>query len=190
MTTRFINGKSSNFITALNTFGNKALVPTTSIYTLQDDVSYISDIANIDFSHSSPSHFSQIIQSEVGPKATSIVPGAENIMLQNSKICGVAHFVEHLTILVDPAAFNLAYGALTNTPGATVSTWNRNNCNKYIGSNFLSTAQVKAMNALPGTLASAFGAIGSTLGGLNAATEPKLMSYVCESGSAPDQQCR
>lgn len=136
------------------------------------------------------SRFLQIVQSEQGTKATSILPGAENVFLQDSKICGVTHVVDHFTVLVDPAAFALAYGALSNKRGDTVSTWNKNNCVAYIGNNFLNTAQVKAMNLLPGTVGSIVGALGSTIVGSNAATEPKLMPYVCQSGSAPTQQCQ
>lgn len=61
----------SHFLGALNAKANKPLVPTTSVYTLTDD----------------------IIQPEI-INPTSVVPGAANYAVQDLRICGPAYVGE------------------------------------------------------------------------------------------------
>ncbi|PWN48684.1 alpha/beta-hydrolase, partial [Violaceomyces palustris] len=96
----------SNFLKALLARGDKALVTTTSIYTLTDDV----------------------IQNEVGPNATSILPGAANYFLQQIKICGPSHVEGHISVLFDPAVFHLAFDAITHVGPASLERFDRRNC--------------------------------------------------------------
>lgn len=150
------------------------------------------------------------MQSEQGANATSILPNAQNIVvsacssevvamsvltalsqLQDSKICGKLHIVDHFTMLIDPSAFNLAYGVLSDTPGATPSSWIKSHCHAYIGKSFLSTAKQALTNLIPGNVAGVANFFISTGGSqANAIKEVPLQPYVCASGSAPASQCQ
>jgi pimeloyl-ACP methyl ester carboxylesterase len=87
----------SEYLAALNKYGNMALVDTTSVYTYYDDV----------------------IQPETPPDPTSVLPGATNQAVQD--LCGPAHLADHFSMIVDGAAYQIAIDALTHTGPADIA---------------------------------------------------------------------
>ncbi|KAL8278074.1 hypothetical protein RQP46_009534 [Phenoliferia psychrophenolica] len=50
-------------------------------------------------------------------------------LLSGASICGVTHLADHFSMTVDPAAFNLAYLAITSPSGvANVAQFNKAEC--------------------------------------------------------------
>lgn len=91
----------SNFLKALLKRGDRALVPTLSLYTRYDEV--------------------------IGGGSTAMLPGAENVAIQDPDVCGPLALAEHFTMLVEPASFALAMTKIV--PGAEFS---KSYCNNYI----------------------------------------------------------
>ncbi|RKO94941.1 alpha/beta-hydrolase, partial [Caulochytrium protostelioides] len=81
---------NSKFLQTLNNAAGLALVPTTSIRSLNDDV----------------------VVPQVGENASSVLPWASNVLLQDVKVCGPDQDVNHSEMRIDPGAFALAYEAL------------------------------------------------------------------------------
>jgi pimeloyl-ACP methyl ester carboxylesterase len=82
-------GQQSAYLRALNKHGNEALVPTTSIYTLADD----------------------IIQIE--PMSSTLASGSNFAMLGVQQACPL-QFPDHFSLLANPPAFYLALDALNH----------------------------------------------------------------------------
>jgi hypothetical protein len=150
----------SHYITAQNVRGNQALVPTTSIFTREDDV----------------------IQDElINP--TSVLPGADNFALQSPEVCGLLHVADHGTMVVDPAAVAIVALAISAGSGRT-PIWNFDF--KYCNG-VLSIADVFLANELNGIYTGL--ANGTTDTGTPLKAEPPLRPYVCEAGDAPQALC-
>ncbi|KAG0151112.1 hypothetical protein CROQUDRAFT_601883 [Cronartium quercuum f. sp. fusiforme G11] len=103
---------NSNYIAAQNSIvdgnsGAKALVPTTSIYTRYDEV-----IQNQAYDES----------------ASSYLPGAKVLALQNSSLCGKRHISNHAEMTFDPAAFNLAADAIQHPRSSSLENFDRSTC--------------------------------------------------------------
>lgn len=112
----------SHYLNAQNSKGNQALVPTTSLYTIEDD----------------------IIQPEIGPNPTSQLPGASVITVQRessastgpfrvtsayaavglAEACGPLFVADHFTMIVTAPAFYLAVDALEHGGHASLSRFN------------------------------------------------------------------
>ena len=64
-------------------------------------------------------------QPEEGATASSDLPGSSVFALQDPHICGPGHYVEHIGMLFDSAAFGLAVAAFMSGKPATLKTFNR-----------------------------------------------------------------
>lgn len=93
----------SNFLKALSSRGGVALVPTTSVYTIFDD----------------------IIQPEL-INATSLLSGATNVRLQD--YCGPAYLVDHFVIPFSSFAYAVAVDALTRQSTAQPASILKTSC--------------------------------------------------------------
>ncbi|KAM0748055.1 alpha/beta-hydrolase [Meredithblackwellia eburnea MCA 4105] len=151
----------SNYLAAQNSIntggGGKALVPTTSIYTLTDD----------------------IIQPELPPLGpTSFLTGAGVHALQDVDVCGPTHVADHFSMVVDPAAFGLALTTLEKGGPVDLADFDRSYCT-YLKDDVLLNA-----TGIPVLLNSAFqDAVAFATGG-RVSAQPALQPYVCERGFA------
>lgn len=113
-----------------------------------------------------------VVQNEQGTAATSILSGAESIAIQDLDICGPLHYVEHcecffflgaidgspdrymflVTILSDPAAYYLAYDALTHSGPASPARFNHKFCNYFTNNTLLTYSPTIAKNIVIGAL--------------------------------------
>ncbi|KAK4052968.1 hypothetical protein OIO90_004092 [Microbotryomycetes sp. JL221] len=149
----------SKYLTAQNNplGGGKALVPTTSIYTITDD----------------------IVEPQF-PKAvaSSNLPGASVHALQDLDFCGPAKLADHFTMLVDSAAFGLAYQTLEAGRPIPISSFDKGFCliNKL--------SPETSFDDLPAAVYSAFIDAISVGVAPKAQREPPLKPYVCARGYA------
>jgi hypothetical protein len=110
------------------------------------------------------------------------------IQLQDPRACNDSHSVDHFTIVTDPGAFALAYGAISQAPGTILTDWNPAYCDDYIGKGGIGTFFKKMLNEGP-TWYSMMADSLSVFPYGTAQNETKLLPYVCASGSAPKEQC-
>ncbi|KAM0792090.1 hypothetical protein ACM66B_004794 [Microbotryomycetes sp. NB124-2] len=137
--------------------GASALVPTTSIFTLTDE----------------------IVQ-PTAPRtgASSYLPGAQVHAVQDLDMCGPLHGADHFSMVVDSAAFGLAKATLLNgAPLKDLSKFDKSYCFgiKDTGLDF---------SGVPGLLA---GVVSDLIGigtGPKSTAEPALQPYVCSRGFA------
>ncbi|KDQ18211.1 hypothetical protein BOTBODRAFT_185568 [Botryobasidium botryosum FD-172 SS1] len=99
----------SNYMRAQNIDGDQALVPTTSLYTLNDEV----------------------VTPEIGPLYSARLDGASIVRLQDLDICGPTKVVDHFLMVVDATAFGLAYNALLNGGHVDRATFDRAYCTGF-----------------------------------------------------------
>ncbi|GAA6022248.1 hypothetical protein JCM8202_001992 [Rhodotorula sphaerocarpa] len=144
----------SHFLGALLTRGNQALVPTTSIYTVYDE----------------------IIQPEINP-VTSALSGAAVVKVQD--YCGAGYTVEHTQIPYASYPYFLAVNALTNHAPADANAVPSWRCSWAQQGNW---AQLFKNGA--GLLAEDLTAATTTLTAMRVQTEPLLKPYVCARGDA------
>ncbi|KAF8313460.1 alpha/beta-hydrolase [Clavulina sp. PMI_390] len=150
----------SKYLNAQNMRGGSALVATSSLFTRYDDV----------------------IQNELGPNATSILPGASNIALQDTDICGPTHLVDHFFMLIDPAAYALAYDALTHDGPASPARFDNKYCNSFANGTLFGEALAQTIEDVALGSVRLFTPIDSV--GPRSLVEPPLKAYVCEQGQA------
>ncbi|KAL8281281.1 hypothetical protein RQP46_006315 [Phenoliferia psychrophenolica] len=160
----FQQASGSNFIKQQNSplpgSGARALVPTTSIYTYEDDIVE-----------------PQIIDS------TSILPGAGNHALQDLDVCGPTAVSEHFTLIVSPQAFGLAFTALEYGSPVDLSKFDKTYCTYTKDDMFFNTTADQGF-------ASAVVADGVQNGnGETLKAEPLLQPYVCARGFATGKAC-
>lgn len=163
----FQMASNSRFIRALTApvygSGATALVPTTSIYTLQDEV-----------------------VPQVGSRPTSSLPGASNIALQ--QICGMGHVADHFLIVGDLAAYGIALNALLSGGVANPATISRSICSQsssvgyQVGS--LANDLRYALGTVVGNPRDRIGNLLTTVTTLRVPAEPPLQLYVCQRGFA------
>ncbi|KAA1093983.1 hypothetical protein PGT21_005375 [Puccinia graminis f. sp. tritici] len=160
--------KGSNYMNAANSLKDTrsaayALIPTTIIYTLSDE----------------------IVTPQLGYSASSRLIGASNIVLQS--ICPLSFDVDHLGIPGDVGAYGIALDALLNGRPAHPSTVDRSYCTKTAAS--LGFRLNNAANDLRFVFRTIFGTrrfqmISSELQTLRVPVEPLLQQYVCDRGYA------
>ncbi|OAV93157.1 hypothetical protein, variant [Puccinia triticina 1-1 BBBD Race 1] len=104
---------NSRFQQALNArapnSGARALVPTTSIYSYDDE----------------------IVLPQVGGRPISALDGASNIAVQD--VCGAQHFADHFLIVGDHGAFGIALNALMSGRPANRANIDKSYCNQLAG---------------------------------------------------------
>jgi len=147
----------SNYIRAQNIEGYKELVPTTSIYTLSDE----------------------LVIPDSGPFFSSRLENAAVIALQDPDICGPLKVTDHFLFILDPAVFGLAYNALLHGGHADSKSFDKRYCVGFIqGGNLIESAHY---------LQSLVDDVGAGLGqtATLSRAEPPLKPYVCE--RYPDQ---
>ncbi|GAA5846710.1 hypothetical protein JCM3766R1_002888 [Sporobolomyces carnicolor] len=148
----------SHFLAAINAKANKALVPTTSLYT----------------------HYDDVIQPEVIVPATSYLSGASVHAMQDLNVCGPGYVADHFTMIVSSVAYALTVDALTHNGNADPSRINKAAC-------FWAINDVVVLNDFNRTVAlvqSAINDVSALSLGPKVKTEPLLKPYVCSSGSA------
>ncbi|KAL8287233.1 hypothetical protein RQP46_003685 [Phenoliferia psychrophenolica] len=74
---------------------------------------------------------SNYLAAQIGPDASSLLIGAGNHALQDMDICGPSHVADHLSIIVDPAAYGLALAALENGGPVNVTTFDTEYCTYF-----------------------------------------------------------
>ncbi|KAH9808324.1 hypothetical protein DFH28DRAFT_910339 [Melampsora americana] len=161
--------KRSRLISALNTH-NVARVPTTSIFTFQDEL---------------------VFPQSDDMSGVSSLPGASNIPVQRA--CPLT-VVDHFGMSVNLVGYGLALDALTHRRPASLATFDRRFCGQ-LGKNLLSTAREipfyvqTVFRTFLGNVPDRLGQILRTATTLSTLAEPKLQQYVCRSGFAPPQEC-
>jgi len=159
---------NSRLVKALNApvqgSGAVALVPTTSVYTRQDE----------------------IVMPQVGARPISYLNGASNIALQD--ICGAAHVADHFLIVGDLGAYAIALDALMSGRPANPATVDKSYCNQLAS---LSGQFASLGNDLKYVFSTVVGNVGDrvssllkTVTSLTVPTEPALQMYVCQKGFA------
>ncbi|WVR04152.1 hypothetical protein IAU60_001151 [Kwoniella sp. DSM 27419] len=145
----------SHYLAAQNAQGGRNLVPTTSLYTIFDD----------------------IIQPEV-INPTSDLPGAAVIQIQQA--CP-AYVVDHFGMTIAAPAFYLAYDALTHQGRADLSRFSLNQCTFLTSDTTVPNPFVE----IPGVIKqAALDAVAVVAYEPKIFAEPKLMPYVCQKGAA------
>ncbi|GEM10681.1 lipase B [Rhodotorula toruloides] len=142
----------SNFLKALNSRGGVALVPTTSIYTIFDDV----------------------IQPELIP-TTSLLPGAMNVLLQD--YCGPGYIVDHFVIPFASFAYAVAVDALTRQSTAQPASVPKTSCAWLLDDVLLNNFQRG-----PTILREVVNDATAVITDPKTLKEPPLKSYVCARG--------
>ncbi|KAK4052967.1 hypothetical protein OIO90_004091 [Microbotryomycetes sp. JL221] len=138
--------------------GRTALLPTSSIYTLTDE----------------------IVQPTL-PRlnASAYLPGASVFALQDINVCGPLHAADHFSMVVDTAAYGLVRATLENgAPLKDLSKFDKTFCLINKDAPKLDFSAVPGL--LQGVLADLIG-IGT---GIKSASEPTLQPYVCSRGFA------
>ncbi|KAA1116680.1 hypothetical protein PGT21_022729 [Puccinia graminis f. sp. tritici] len=159
---------NSQFMRALNApvmgSGAVALVPTTNIYTLEDE----------------------IVLPQVGGRPISYLNGASNMALQ--EVCGATHVADHFLIVGDYGAFGIALTALMSGRPANPAAVDKSFCNQLAG---LGGQLGSLGNDLKYTFGSIVGNTGDrihsllkTATTLSVTAEPPLQMYVCQRGFA------
>ncbi|KAH9825122.1 hypothetical protein DFH28DRAFT_942888 [Melampsora americana] len=165
---RYMNAVNNR--TSINN-GKQALVPTTSIYTLLDEI---------------------VTPQTSNPEGASHLTGASNIAIQDA--CGKSHIVEHFGLIFDMAIYGLVYDALIHDRPASLSTFDRKYCEKHY-KNLVDFAlevplDIQATSrTLLGNVFDRLKMIKRTLTSFRVPAEPLLMPYVCEKGFAPNDSC-
>ncbi|BGP11008.1 hypothetical protein JCM10049v2_006902 [Rhodotorula toruloides] len=144
----------SNFLNALNSRGGVALVPTTSIYTIFDDV----------------------IQPELIP-ATTLLSGATNVRLQD--YCGPGYLVDHFVIPFASFAYAVAVDALTRQSTAQPDSVPKTSCAWLLDDVLLNN-----FRRGPTILREAVTDASAVITGPKVLEEPPLKPYVCARGDA------
>jgi len=150
---------------------------TTSLYTIFDDIVQ-------------PEGAPGTIPTRLPPplvNPTSNLPNSAVFALQDPTICGLAHPADHFSMLIDPAAYNMAKQAVLNRGAATAAKFSKASCT-FLEDNVLATDYQAVPAYVKGIVADVI-ATGFTGGQPRSATEPKLMPYVCAAGDAPASQC-
>ncbi|KAL8279509.1 hypothetical protein RQP46_008071 [Phenoliferia psychrophenolica] len=137
--------------------GGRALVPTTSIFTIQDDV---------------------VLPENPRLSASSYLPGAGVHALQDDDICGPTHVADHFTMIFDPAAYGLVLAALENGGPVDTALFDKSFCT-YIKDNVVTNNGYVA--SLVGAVVGVFNTTQIKLD-----AEPTLQPYVCERGYATE----
>ncbi|WVQ94658.1 hypothetical protein IAU59_001738 [Kwoniella sp. CBS 9459] len=145
----------SHYLAAQNSKGGSALVSTTSLYTLEDD----------------------IIQPEV-VNPTSDLPGATVISVQQA--CPL-YITDHFGMTVAAPAFYLAYDALTHGGSASLSRFDSSMCT-FLSDSTIPNPFVEIPGVIR---QAALDAISVVAYEPKVFAEPKLMPYVCQRGAAP-----
>ncbi|KAI8443611.1 hypothetical protein BY996DRAFT_4594622, partial [Phakopsora pachyrhizi] len=151
----FQESTGSNYMRALNSGeGGRALVSTTIIYSLMDEI---------------------VIPQT--PQSVSTLPGASNILIQD--VCGVAHVVDHFTMPADMGVYGVVIDAFLSERPADPATINRSYCSQLADSLGYSVAglpsDLKAVyKSLVGNLSQRTGMILQTLTTLRTSAEPLL----------------
>ncbi|POV98222.1 hypothetical protein PSHT_14149 [Puccinia striiformis] len=86
--------------------GARAMVPTTSVYTRDDD----------------------LVLPQTGSHPISALDGASNIAIQD--ICGIAHVADHFLLVGDLATYSIALNALMSGRPANPATVDKTHCNQ------------------------------------------------------------
>ncbi|KAG0149069.1 hypothetical protein CROQUDRAFT_654166 [Cronartium quercuum f. sp. fusiforme G11] len=165
--------RDSRYIAALNSradanSGYAALVPSTSIYTRNDD----------------------LVMPAVGnPDGASWLEGAANIGVQEA--CGLQYVVEHFSMLTDGAAFALVTDALLHGRPTSLKTFDRRSCSGQIDSALGFASRLPAhlkltSNAFLGNPTQTLGRVVKSLTSLRVTAEPLLQPFLCQRGYATD----
>ncbi|KAI9603390.1 hypothetical protein KEM48_001370 [Puccinia striiformis f. sp. tritici PST-130] len=144
--------------------GARAMVPTTSVYTRDDD----------------------LVLPQTGSHPISALDGASNIAIQD--ICGIAHVADHFLLVGDLATYSIALNALMSGRPANPATVDKTHCNQ------LDSAGAQAANLgndlkitfslLIGNTNDRVSMALKTLTTLTVPKEPSLQMYVCRRGFA------
>lgn len=159
----------SRLLRALNTH-NVAQVPTTSIFTAQDEF---------------------VAPQSDSMRAVSFLPGASNVFVQRACPGTV---VDHFGMSVSLAAYGIALDALTHHRPASLFTFNRGFCGQ-IGRDLLALSKnipfyvQTVFRTFLGNVPDRLHQILKTATTLSTLAEPKLQKYVCDRGFAPPQEC-
>ncbi|KAL7421652.1 hypothetical protein Q5752_003421 [Cryptotrichosporon argae] len=146
----------SHYLAALNAQGGSALVSTTSLYTLYDD----------------------IVQPEL-TDPTSQLSGSSFLSVQDA--CTDAFLADHFTMTVTAPAFYLTYDALTHGGQASLSRFDASTQCTFL----VATGQTDPFSTVAGVIEqAALDAIAVAAYAPKVTAEPKLMDYVCDAGAA------
>ncbi|KAH9443237.1 hypothetical protein Pst134EB_027587 [Puccinia striiformis f. sp. tritici] len=159
---------SSRLVKALNApvpgSGARALVPTTSVYSRNDE----------------------IVVPQTGSRPISALDGASNIAVQD--ICGVTHVADHFLLIGDLAAYSIAVDALMSGRPANPATVDKSHCNQLdsLGGQAASLGNdlKYAFATLIGNTNDRISSLLKTATTLTVPGEPSLQLYVCRRGFA------
>jgi len=151
--------------------GASALVPTTSIYTIYDEIVEFEGVSGF----------------------TSSINGANMIEVQSPSVCGPTHVIGHLLILIDEAVFNLATDAVVNGRPTDINNFDRTTCDKQVEQlvdnvDFLPNGVTALLSSVLGE--DRVTMIYNEVTRLRVPREPKLQPYVCERGYAKASDCQ
>lgn len=149
--------------------GAFAHVPTTSIFTAQDDL---------------------VVPQSDSPSGVSFLPGASNMLIQ--KVCP-GTVVDHFGLPVNMVAYGIAFDAFTNGRPSTQATFDRRFCGHYLNDLLAFAGGIpNYVELLMRALVNPQARVGMLLKEVTTLTttgEPKLQQYVCDRGYAPQQDC-
>jgi hypothetical protein len=91
-------------------------------------------------------------------------------------------------MVLDPAAFNLAYTSITKPPGTSLDNWDPSYCHGYIAKGTFGSLKAAVKN-IPKYLKALVNDTLSVFTYDTSHNETRLMPYVCASGSAPAEKC-
>ncbi|KAJ9101091.1 hypothetical protein QFC21_003309 [Naganishia friedmannii] len=150
----------SKYLKAQNKRGLQALVPTVSIYTIQDD----------------------IIQPEI-INPTSVLPGAAaSVSVQ--ELCGLTYLADHFTIPFASPAFYLTYLALTEGVDNARDKFELNMCAYFTADTVVPNPYTQTTSALRLVFA---GALALAADAPRVRSEPALRPHRASSGYCPNQ---
>lgn len=139
------------------------------------------------------------MQPESGPDASSRLPGASNLVLQD--LCGPLHLAEHFKMVVDTAAFGAAFATLELGRPATKADFDTAYCSEFKDNILTNFTNIPGTSWLPLLLLFAdpsdcSALLQSTLNDLvtfgvaaRVRKEPLLQPYVCARGYADPSKC-
>ncbi|EPQ27398.1 uncharacterized protein PFL1_04936 [Pseudozyma flocculosa PF-1] len=143
---------NSRYLRVLKNAAGSALVKTLSLSTAYDEV----------------------VVPQSGTSGTSYLPGATNVQLQQSNICGALHPAGHISMTIDPAAFELAYETIRTGTTPMGSTFDKWSCfNFFFGTGYNNNTFAKTADALQAAFQFALG----TASYPTTKTEPAIRSY-------------
>lgn len=70
----------------------------------------------------------EIVIPQFGPETSSRLPGSSQFPLQDLDVCGPLHVADHLSMLIDPAAYAIAVQAFTKKGAASLKEFDRTSC--------------------------------------------------------------